>query len=527
MAFINRMLVIVVLLSVIGAGFVGLEAAQAQNPCDGLVTPRLEVNGSARVIATYGLSMKNRAAPGSAGSTEVELLSYDTVVTVVETYVCNFGYVWWKLRLPNGTVGFAAEGSDSTYFLEPVTVGLHRFLPQAEGAELVHTFVTPDGIETYRGTLVIPTLNNTPASLWQQVEIDYLSQRLAALATDCPQKLAGTEFENVPFEQVLQLPLPEYDYDFYPSPDGSKLVLVRHQHLHVPRCDNVIPERVGMSIVSVVDMQGMSTELFPFPQHGSIPDSVDNYAGGEPSEFSVYFEDVRWSPQGKYIAFGTGYRYSCNRDDCYRFHLYIANLDTGQLYVLGEGRRLVWTNGGEGVNFFRLLPDGAGNNLPHLYSARPDGSARQEIWLPGGALYVSSVKQRFDLPWTAGGTRAMVINKTPEGSEMMLFELADRAFTPVITVPDLATPEANRLAVFSLQGDKVFLWATIRGEFVRQSSRTGEWVELNSELASTGIAPVRVRAFADEVHLLVEMADGGAYVLNIDTDTLTRVNSGG
>jgi hypothetical protein len=494
--------------------------ARAQNSCEGLVAPRLTAGQAARVITNYGLSLKNRAAPGSAGSIEVDLLPYGAVATVVEGPVCGYGYVWWKLNLPNGTTGWAAEGSASEYFLEPSVIGLHLYQRRDNGAAIEHYFVTPDGLAQLQNTFTIPPLNATPQDVWQQVEIDYLASAIETISTECPEKLAGTAFENVTLEQALQINLAPYAYDFYPSPDGEKLVLVRHQLLRVPRCDNVVPERTGISTVFVIDADGASTELFPFPQHGTVPESVDVYRGGEPSQFNVYFEDVAWSPNGKYVAFTTDYRYQCNRQDCYRIHLYIANLDTGQLYVLGEGRRIGWTNGGEGINFFRLISDGAGNQVAHLYTARPDGSARQEIWLPGGAIYVSDVKEPLNLPWTSGGTRVMVVNAG--GGEVMLFALADRAFTPVVTLPDLMMPE-NRLAVYAMQGDKVYLWATIRGEFVRQNARTGDWYELESELATTGIAPVRVRPFDDGVHLLVEMADGSAYVLNIDADELVPV----
>ncbi|MBN1566077.1 MAG: hypothetical protein JXA10_19715, partial [Anaerolineae bacterium] len=422
--------------------------------------------------------------------------------------------------LANGTSGWAAEGSATDYYLEPVVVGRHLYQKRDNGAAIDHYFVTPDGLAQLQNTFTIPPLNGTPQSVWQQVEIDYLASAIETIPTNCPEKLAGTAFENVTLEQALQINLAPYDYDFYPSPDGEKLALVRHQHLRIPRCDNVVPERTGVSTVVVIDASGATTELFPFPQHGTVPEAGDVYRGGEPSPFSVYFEDVSWSPNGSYIAFSTAYRYACNRQDCYRLYLYVANLDTGQLYVLGEARRIGWTNGGDGINFFRLLSDDAGNQAPHLYTARPDGSARQEIWLPGGATYVSDVKELLNLPWTDGGTRVMVLNAG--GGEVMLFNLEDRAFTPVVALPDLMLPE-NRLAVYALKGDKVYLWATIRGEFVRQNARTGDWFELESELATTGIAPVAVRPFDDDVHMLIEMKDGSAYVLNIDTDELVPV----
>ncbi len=523
MSYSKRFLGSILFIVLIAAAFIPVTPpapARAQNPCDGLVAPRLSAGSAARVITSYGLSLKNRAAPGSAGSVEVDLLPYGSVATVLEGPSCTYGYVWWKLSLPNGTSGWAAEGSSTDYFLEPSVIGVHLYQKRDNGAEIVHYFVTPDGLAQAKGAFVIPSLATNPQSAWQQVEIDFLASAIEKMTTDCPDKLVGTAFENVSLEQAMQINLAPYDYEFYPSPDGERLVLVRHEHLRVPRCDNVVPERTGVSSVVVLDSSGSVTELFPFPQHGTVPESVDVYQGGEPSQFNVYFEDVSWSPNGNYVAFTTAYRYACNRQDCYRIHLYIANLSTGQLYVLGEGRRLGWASGGEGINFFRLLSDGAGNQAPHLYSARPDGSVRQEIWLPGGAIYVSGVKLPINLPWSSGGTRVMVLNAG--GGEVMLFNLDDRTFTPVVDLPDLMLPE-NRLAVYSVQGDKVYFWATIRGEFVRQNARTGDWTVLNSELATTGIAPVSVRPFDDGVHMLVEMKDGSAYVLNIDADELVPV----
>jgi hypothetical protein len=155
---------------------------------------------------------------------------------------------------------------------------------------------------------------------------------------------------------------------------------------------------------------------------------------------------------------------------------------------------------------------------------RPDGNDRQEIWLPGGAVYVSDRQQGLGLPWNDGGTRVMVANAGM--GEVMLFNLSDRAFTPPVTVPDLM-PQPNRLAVDLIQGEKAFLWTTIRGEFVTQNVRTGDWLQLTSDLATTGVAPVGVRPFASGSKALVEMVDGTAYVLDITADQLIPVTLGG
>jgi hypothetical protein len=101
----------------------------------------------------------------------------------------------------------------------------------------------------------------------------------------------------------------------------------------------------------------------------------------------------------------------------------------------------------------------------------------------------------------------------------MLLALSDRAFTPPIPVPDLM-PALNRLAVHLVRGETALLWTTIRGEFVLQEVRTGQLERLSSELASTGIAPRRVRPFGTGDAALIEMADGTVYVLDLDADRL-------
>jgi len=109
--------------------------------------------------------------------------------------------------------------------------------------------------------------------------------------------------------------------------------------------------------------------------------------------------------------------------------------------------------------------------------------------------------------------------------EVMLLNVADRAFTPPIAVPDLM-PQPNRLAVHLVRGETALLWTTIRGEFVVQDVRTGHWQRLQSELASTGIAPRRVQVFGMGDAALIEMADGSAYLLDLGADRLTAVVMG-
>jgi len=507
--------------AVLMAGW-GASPARAQSACDGLVTPQLTAGGAARVITSYGLSLKDQAATGAAGAKELGVLPYGSVVSVQDGYRCNFGYVWWQVRTADGTVGWAAEGANAgSYYLEPVEVGMYSYRREADGAQIVQYWVTPDG-SARRGTVfpVAPGVA-TPADLWQPVELEWLGNLVRDAINACPQRMTGDWAAIQSAEQAAALPLAPYEYDYYPAPTGDRVLLVRHHHLLVPRCSTVVPARVGTSTVSVLSADGSEVVLFPFPQHGSVPESTDWYTDAEPDNWQVRLSEVVWSPNGKYIAFVAGYRYSCNREDCYRFHLYVSNPESGQLYVFGDARRVGWTNGGEGINFFRLVPTGDGGRVARLFTARPDGSARQEIWLPGGAEYVSGDEIPLDLPWADGGGRVMVGNSG--WGEVMLLNVIDRSFTPPVVVPEMM-PRVNRLGVLLMRGDQTYLWSTIRGDFVRQDARRGNWERLQSSVAPTGVAPVALRAFPDGLHALVEMADGSAYVLDMVGDALVGVN---
>ncbi|MBN2303227.1 MAG: hypothetical protein JXQ72_02040 [Anaerolineae bacterium] len=497
---------------------------RAQDPCAGLIAPRLAVGGSARVVATYGVSLKDRAATGAAGAHEVAHMPFHTVAAVLNGSQCNFGYRWWQVQLPDGKTGWAAEGNNTDYFLEPYTVRLYAYAFRAEettGQDIVQYAVTPDGIARETGVFHVIPLPDLPPGTWQQVEFDRLRDLLNDARTNCPDRLAGTVLENVEsMEDVDSLWLPPLDIDIYPAPDGSRLVLVRHQTLDIPRCDTVLLEPVGISRVSVLGLDGTETRLFPYPQHGSVPDSVDRYGAGEPTLLNVSLADVVWSPNGKYVAFNVAYRYPCNRQDCYRMHIYVSNLETDQLYVLGEGRHVGWTNGGEGINFFRLIQGEDGRTAAHLYTTRFDGANRQEIWLPGGAIYLSDTLQPLGLPWNDSGTRVLVMN-AGEG-EVMLFNLADRTFTPPVVVPD-KMPQVNRDSVYLVQGEAAYLWTTIRGEFVLQDAQSGRWTPLESEVASTGASLTGVRPFGDGRYALVRLAGGLTYILDFVDDELVPV----
>lgn len=497
-------------------------AARAQDACAGLVEPRLTIGALGRVSSPYGVSLKDRPATGAAGAIEVILMPPGAIYTVVDGFRCANGYRWWQVRLSNGTTGWAAEGDAANYFLEPHVVGLDVFHPSADGTQIAHTFVTPDGRAEARPAFPVAPVEATPADVWQPVEIERLVPAVEQARQNCPERLAGTPFADLASaEDALQLPLPPLEYDLYPAPDGSRLLLVRHLHLLVPRCDHALPERIGISRVVVLDADGAETELFPFAQHSSIPPSEDRYLADTLDAWPIYLDEVVWAPDARHIAFVAAYRDACGEQACYRFHMYVASLDTGQLYILGEGRHVAWADGGARLMFFRLVSDAEGRQVPLLFSARPDGTDRQEIWLPGGALYLADTQTAPGLPWNDSGTRVMVGN-AGRMNEVMVFDTGDKSFTPPVAVPELAAP-LNRLAVHLVQGETAYLWTTIRGDFVLQNVRRGDSTRLNSALGSAGVPLARVQPFATGQAVLAVMADGSAYVLDLGADTLTPV----
>ncbi|HML23129.1 MAG TPA: hypothetical protein PKD09_15860 [Aggregatilinea sp.] len=497
---------------------------QAQSGCDGLIAPRLTIGGSGRVTSPFGVSLKNVPATGAGGATEIEALATDTVFTVLDGPQCNQDYVWWQIQLPNGVTGWAAEGNATDYFVEPTTVGLYTYRRSPDATTVTRFFVTPDGTARQEAVFTIPPLDATPASAWQPVELDALTQGLTGVEQNCPDRLTGTMWaDEAARADPTAVALPALDYTVHPAPAGDRLLLVRSQVLSIPRCDTALPEPVGMTRVTLLNADGTETELFPFPQHSSIPASQDSYGLAEPDALRVYLDEIEWSPDGQYIAFVAAYRDTCGDSGCYRFQMYVYNTGSGQLYVPGEGRHVAWANGGAQLLAFRLLAEGD-TQRGHLYSTNPDGTGRQEVWLPGGAVYLSTTQTDLGFPWNATGTRVLIGNGGTD--QVMVLNIVDRGLTSPVAVPDIAAP-LNRLSVTFVKGDSALLWTTIRGQFVLQDTRSGDAVRLTSEVASTGVPLRDVRPFSTGLHALLEMADGTAYVLDLNGDRLTQVVFGG
>ncbi|NDJ75317.1 MAG: SH3 domain-containing protein, partial [Chloroflexi bacterium] len=98
--------------------------------CPGALAPRLTVGEQARVTFTDGQPLNVRNSPAGQVVTQIQ---EGTVMTVAGGPQCGNSILWWQVGLPNNLTGWAAEGADAVYFLEPLpTLQLATAQPQPQ-----------------------------------------------------------------------------------------------------------------------------------------------------------------------------------------------------------------------------------------------------------------------------------------------------------------------------------------------------------------------------------------------------------
>ncbi len=102
--------------------FTGTPEEEAALSCmfwDEVYPPHLKAGARGRVTFTDGTPSRLRA-DHSAHAAVVTQMAEGTTFEVTGASYCVDNYRWWPLRLDDGTVGWAAEGNPSEYWLEPV-----------------------------------------------------------------------------------------------------------------------------------------------------------------------------------------------------------------------------------------------------------------------------------------------------------------------------------------------------------------------------------------------------------------------
>ncbi|MGQ9887298.1 MAG: SH3 domain-containing protein [Aggregatilineales bacterium] len=88
-------------------------------PAPPAVPGGLYVGGQARVQTTAGDRLNVRTGPGRSFSVAVQARNGE-IVAIVGGPTAADGYVWWQIRLSEGTVGWAVESADGVQTLIPI-----------------------------------------------------------------------------------------------------------------------------------------------------------------------------------------------------------------------------------------------------------------------------------------------------------------------------------------------------------------------------------------------------------------------
>jgi len=88
--------------------------------CSGAPKSRLMINEDAR-ICTNGENLRLRSYPSIGGGRIIKSYSPGTVLWIIEGPECSNKMYWWKVRAPDGNIGWMAEGgaTKTTYYLCP------------------------------------------------------------------------------------------------------------------------------------------------------------------------------------------------------------------------------------------------------------------------------------------------------------------------------------------------------------------------------------------------------------------------
>jgi hypothetical protein len=93
------------------------DIVQPAAACGSAPAPRLSVGMTARVAFTDGTPLRLRDVPfGNI----IAQIPEGTTFNVLAGPQCAQDYLWWNIQLNNGVVGWAAEGTAQSYFIEPV-----------------------------------------------------------------------------------------------------------------------------------------------------------------------------------------------------------------------------------------------------------------------------------------------------------------------------------------------------------------------------------------------------------------------
>lgn len=467
---------------------------------------RLTVGGVARIAYRSGNqpseSQPLRDFPGEEALVLTNMPP-GTTLTVLRGPVCIRDVRWWEVRTLTGMTGWTPETRGNSESAIPVLeswqllVDLMRPIPNnlmPSGLALIR--VNVHGVARWLTAFTPSVPADGGLSSFPEAEAEPLRQAFAAAQQRCPAQARWID------RSVAD------SFSAFPSPDATRLLIVRHWWRAVSECDGSITPFYGIDRLSVIDSQGERV-LFDLPGHVPAPDLSSTTGGDVDPPDQVI--DVRWSPDNAHTL--AWLRYGD------RSRLLIIDADQSTSAFLDDGADPAWSPDGSRVSWLR-----ADGTVTNLISDSPDrlsafGTTRQTLALPSAFQYAHAI---FDPVWNADGTRLVACVRADNCLSAAVIDVPLRRALPALTVP-VASPLAVRWAL----DDSALLWLPQSGKFlILQSISDGVLRTFAPELmAGEHITDVRIFPGGDTALIVVQPVNGTPRytVLDLNYGSLTGV----
>ncbi len=518
-----RVILLISLLSAtFGMSINALPVANAQDDgcAERAVPSRLQVGGTARVILNGdGIGVIFRDNPGKerSGSEVIRALPEGEILTLLTGPICIEANIWWEVDLTTGERGWVSEGDVTTYFIEPYSISLFIVEPDANNPRQLNRWrIDADGNIQARENFVVPGGDPVPArDLWQEPDLNAASADLLQRRADCPDVLVGT-----PWETALSAGdaiVPEGAFDYYLSPDGGKIFLVRHRVLMMPACGSAIGRYYGVSTTHLLTPDAI-TDFFPFGQSSGAR-SKDSCLAPDVVNFAWRTElnEVVWSPDSDTVAFVARYiDQDVGTRTCAYYFTFMIDVYSGSVNAIAEGRHVGWGEGGARLYYFTQQTDNGYNILSQTFWQLGDG-ATNEIGLGAGS---EPLPQALDstgvyLPWSEDG-RQLLICADDNCTGVFTFDTVRRQAAPVVVTPEVFQPFEIKDIYFVAGGTRL-LWLTTFGQAYLQGLQgidSGNWGSVALDSLGEGVTIDTVTVMPGGIHVLLHLNNGDYAILN-------------